>query len=77
MYYVIGSGPAGIGAALALVEKKIPVTILDTGEDLEPDRKVLIEKMSKVAPEEWLQDDIQSLNDYKLNHQLSLSRTSI
>jgi len=61
MYYVIGSGPAGIGAALALVEKKIPVTILDTGEDLEPDRKVLIEKMSKVAPEEWLQDDIQSL----------------
>ena len=61
MYYVIGSGPAGIGAALALIEKQKPVTILDSGEDLDSDKRELIEKMSKINPEEWSQNDIQSL----------------
>ena len=61
MYYLIGSGPAGIGAALALVEKKKPVTILDSGEDLESDKKEIVERMSKMEPEDWSQNDIQSL----------------
>jgi cation diffusion facilitator CzcD-associated flavoprotein CzcO len=33
--YVIGSGPSGIYAAMALMTKGIPVTMLDAGLELE------------------------------------------
>ena len=38
MNYVIGSGPAAISAAMALVTRGVEVTILDTGKTLEPER---------------------------------------
>ena len=61
MNFVIGSGPAGIGAALALLEKNLPVTILDSGEDLEPDKKLIVNRMAQTEPEEWRQEDIKNL----------------
>jgi choline dehydrogenase-like flavoprotein len=61
MNFVIGSGPAGIGAALALLEKNLPVTILDSGEDLEPEKRKLVDRMAQVEPEEWYPEDIKNL----------------
>mgnify|MGYP005635898027 FL=1 len=61
MNIVIGSGPAGIGAALALLEQNQPVTILDNGEDLEEEKKQLINRMAQMEPQDWCQEDIKNL----------------
>ena len=61
MNIVIGSGPAGIGAALALLEQNLTVTILDSGEDLEAEKRLRISRMAQMEPEEWCQDDIKNL----------------
>jgi len=61
MNYVIGSGPSGIGATLALLEKNLPVTIIDSGEDLEQEKKIIINRMSQMEPAEWSLEDIKIL----------------
>lgn len=47
MYYVIGSGPAGISAAVALLERGFKVTMLDVGLTLESEREALVNKRSE------------------------------
>ncbi|MFC1830300.1 FAD-dependent oxidoreductase [Thermodesulfobacteriota bacterium] len=42
MIYVIGSGPAGISAATALVNNGHEVTMLDVGFDLEPEQESIV-----------------------------------
>jgi choline dehydrogenase-like flavoprotein len=61
MYYVIGSGPAGVAAASALVDRGLRVTMLDVGRECEPDRLELARSMSMRAPEEWTADDVRTL----------------
>ena len=43
MVYVIGSGPAGVSCAVALLNQGIQVTMLDGGQELETERKELIQ----------------------------------
>ncbi|OGT32447.1 MAG: hypothetical protein A3C44_03345 [Gammaproteobacteria bacterium RIFCSPHIGHO2_02_FULL_39_13] len=43
--YIIGSGPAAVSAATALLARDIPVTMLDVGIELESEKKSLLEQV--------------------------------
>jgi choline dehydrogenase-like flavoprotein len=51
--YVIGSGPAGVAAATALLDTGRPVTMLDAGGELEAPVGARVEALSKRLPDEW------------------------
>lgn len=53
MHCVIGSGPAGVAAAAALLRRGIPVTMLDAGGALEPDRAALAARLGAQHPDAW------------------------
>lgn len=55
---MIGSGPAGIAAALALVAQGREVTMLDVGEQLESENAELKARLSLSEPVAWQQSDI-------------------
>ena len=61
MYCVIGSGPAAISAAMALVKRGLPVTILDGGKTLEPERQSVLDRLGAQRPEEWSAGDLDHL----------------
>ena len=61
MHYVIGSGPSGIAAATALLDRGVPVTMLDVGRTVEPDRHAIVERMSAHEPEQWSASDIKAI----------------
>ncbi len=61
MYCVIGSGPASISAAMALVKRGLRVTILDAGKTLEPERQAVLERLSAQKPEGWVAADLDKL----------------
>jgi hypothetical protein len=53
LYYVIGSGPAGVACATALLNKGRRVRMLDPGVTLEPEKTGLVEKLKSSSPESW------------------------
>lgn len=53
MIYVVGSGPAGVSSAIALVKQGLQVTMLDVGMELEPDRLAAVHKLGQSSPENW------------------------
>jgi len=53
MNYVIGSGPAGVSAATALLDRGVPVTMLDAGTELEAHRRRAVEELRAVDPSLW------------------------
>ncbi len=61
MYCVIGSGPASISAAMALVKRGLRVTILDGGRRLEPERQAVLDRLGGQKPEEWSAPDLDRL----------------
>lgn len=58
---VIGSGPAAIAAAQALVRQGHQVTILDVGNRLESDRRAIVDRMSVQEPASWSKSDLESV----------------
>jgi hypothetical protein len=56
--YVIGSGPAGVACAKALLDQGRQVTMLDAGVTLEPERLGLVEKLKSSRPEQWAAADL-------------------
>ena len=50
---VVGSGPAGVSAAVSLLARGKTVWMLDGGADLEPDRAAKLVELSKLSPEVW------------------------
>jgi ferredoxin len=51
---IIGSGPAAVGAALALTGRTdIDLTVIDIGLRLEPDRQQVVDVLAAQAPAEW------------------------
>ena len=61
MYVVIGSGPSGVAAARALVDRGLEVTMLDVGEVLEPERLALAHRMAALPRESWSEADVAAL----------------
>ena len=53
MNYVVGSGPAGISCATALLRQGHRVTLLDAGVRMEPERRAIVAELSGSAPTAW------------------------
>lgn len=64
MIYVIGSGPSGVSAAVALLGRGCEVTMLDAGLELEPDREALVRRMAEQDAADW---DAQAVGRIKEN----------
>jgi choline dehydrogenase-like flavoprotein len=54
---VIGSGPAGVAAAMALAEARHPVTLLDAGREIEPGRMEPFDALAQSEPAQWSPGD--------------------
>lgn len=61
MYCVIGSGPAGVACAKALLARGVPVLMLDAGVDLEPERAVIVRRLGAGDPDAWRAEDVAVL----------------
>ena len=53
MHCVIGSGPAGVACAKALLARGATVLMLDAGLELEPDRAQIVRQCAAMKPEAW------------------------
>ena len=53
MHCVIGSGPAGVACAKALLARGATVLMLDAGIELEPDRAQVVRQCAAVKPDAW------------------------
>ncbi|MFI5346893.1 MAG: hypothetical protein ACHQ51_11015 [Elusimicrobiota bacterium] len=53
MNYVVGSGPSGVMAARALLDRGLPVTMLDAGAELDADRARVVAALAGAEPEAW------------------------
>ncbi len=58
---VIGSGPAGVSAAMALAGQGRAVTLIDAGERIEPENAALRSRLAAVEPVEWDEGDVAAL----------------
>jgi choline dehydrogenase-like flavoprotein len=63
MIYIIGSGPAGISAAVALIEKGYQVTMLDAGYELENERVEVVKRLYISTKEKWDAKDIAIIKE--------------
>lgn len=63
MIYIIGSGPAGVSAAVAMVKKGINVTMLDAGFELEPERAKVIRRLQSLDKKDWDDGSISILKE--------------
>ncbi len=53
---MIGSGPAGVASAMALLARGRAVTLIDAGIELEPERRALVARMASSEPAGWPPD---------------------
>jgi choline dehydrogenase-like flavoprotein len=61
MFYIIGSGPAAISAAMALTGRGLPVTILDAGRTLEKEKQEILDRLGALPPGQWPAADLDML----------------
>jgi choline dehydrogenase-like flavoprotein len=51
--YVIGSGPAGVASAMALLKRGLSVHLLDAGITLETNQQAVVTRLASITPELW------------------------
>ena len=61
MFFVLGSGPASVSCAVALAQRGIPVTILDAGRTLEPERAARVARMGAQEAAQWSEADLHAI----------------
>src|SRR6185369_12307035 len=59
MNYIIGSGPTGVAAAKALLNRGSKVTMVDAGLTLEKSKQIALEETSATSFPEWNADSIR------------------
>jgi len=62
-YYIIGSGPTGVSAAKALLDRGLKVTMLDAGLTLEKSKYVALSKTSSSPAADWTRADLNSFKN--------------
>lgn len=60
VHYVIGSGPAGVATAAALIANGRDVTLLDAGVSAGAENQLLRSRMAQREPEEWTLEERQA-----------------
>src|SRR5579871_5782509 len=63
MIYVVGSGPAGVSFATALLQKGAQVTLLDTGLELDVSTSSKLPPLQDSGPEKWQPSDLAFMKD--------------
>lgn len=63
MIYVVGSGPAGVSCAKALLQKEVSVTLLDAGLELESSRSDQLVKLQSLGSDRWQPTDLAFLKE--------------
>jgi choline dehydrogenase-like flavoprotein len=61
MHCVIGSGPAGVACAKALLARGAAVLLLDAGIELEPERAKIVRACAQVKPAAWNPSQVATL----------------
>ena len=61
MHIVIGSGPAGVACANALLARGSKVLMLDAGIELEPERAEVVSALGRSAFAAWKPDQVRLL----------------
>ena len=61
MIYIIGSGPSGVAAAVALVKRGLHPTVLDAGVEPDPSVSALKARLASVEPDEWTSEDLSRI----------------
>jgi choline dehydrogenase-like flavoprotein len=61
MHCVIGSGPAGVACAKALLARGASVLMLDAGLELEPERAKIVHQLANTKPVDWNPAQITAL----------------
>jgi ferredoxin len=61
MHCVIGSGPAGVACAKALLARGVRVLMLDAGIELEPGRAKIVRQFAETKPAAWNPDQVAGL----------------
>ncbi|HXF09964.1 MAG TPA: hypothetical protein VN625_04205 [Desulfuromonadaceae bacterium] len=61
MHCVIGSGPAGVACAKALLAQGAEVLMLDAGVELEPDRAEIVRRLGTLNASEWPAENVAAL----------------
>jgi choline dehydrogenase-like flavoprotein len=63
MIFVVGSGPAGVSAAMALLRGGHQVTMLDAGLELERERQQIVHQLAAREPSDWDASSIATLKE--------------
>ncbi len=61
MHCIIGSGPAGVACAKAILARGGQVLMLDAGLELEPERTRLVSRLAGTKPGAWTSGDLAQL----------------
>ncbi|MDE3196290.1 MAG: GMC family oxidoreductase [Acidobacteriota bacterium] len=62
-FCVVGSGPAGVAAAMALARSGASVTMLDAGREIEESRTHTVARMRSRRPEDWDPADVAQIRE--------------
>ncbi len=60
---MVGSGPAGVSCAQGLLARGVNVTLIDSGQYLEPNRLTQIEALAKSGSPAWTKEETQFLKE--------------
>jgi choline dehydrogenase-like flavoprotein len=61
MIYIVGSGPAAVSCATALLDRGAQVTMLDAGLELEADNQRRRAQLAASSPEQWTAEQVEFL----------------
>lgn len=59
--FVVGSGPTGIAAATALLDRGKSVTMIDAGTEIEPERARVARELAARDPVDWTREEMDRL----------------